>query len=194
MSDYIKTEKLPILEVFPVLRVQVRAEQFVGTVVEVHALLGFVENGVVEEFSVIEAEEGNVLLSFEVLVGSLGWRVVEEGVVVVGVPSDVGLVVVEAEVGIMLVFVFARGGFEVGEEAFEVLDVGFGGKCFGFAEGLGFGERVGFHRAFIHVDDNYINQPTSSFQLNTTLTQQISPPLFSLLPLPVLLFPLAPSR
>ena len=66
------------------------------TVVEVYALLCFVEDGMVQELGLIKTEQGNVLLPFEVLVGSFGLWIVEEGVVDIGIPSDVSLVMKEA--------------------------------------------------------------------------------------------------
>ena len=63
----------------------------------------------------------------------------------------------------MLVFIFTRASFEVSEETFDVLNVGFGGGPFRFVLQAVVGKIILLHRAFIHVDDNNINQQKSSF-------------------------------
>ena len=63
----------------------------------------------------------------------------------------------------MLVFIFTWASFEVSEETFDVLNVGFGGGPFRFVLQAVVGKIILLHRAFIHIDDNYINQQTSSF-------------------------------
>ena len=80
----------------PIFGVQIRAKQFMRTVVEIYALLCFIENRMIEEFSLIKTCQGNIVFSFKILVGGFRFGVVEESIVDVGIPPDVNFVMKKA--------------------------------------------------------------------------------------------------